>query len=255
MKKEVPEWRSKNKILVYLRGDYNSVRYRFYVLPKEYIAFQFAKLRGLSYTEFYAKRMDGEALKSSNRPIPVTNYIADGKRLVNYAIKHGLKPTDRVLDYGCGVARVGLYFLKYLQPGLYTGVDISAGRLEKGRRLLVENGFPEASFTLKPVATCEVKELHGEMFDVMWSYAVFGHMPTSEWRIALAHLRDLLSDDGYFFFTFSAADTFERRNFKDFWVPESEARKICDEAGWTMEIMGDWETTDTSQRMCILRKK
>ena len=49
----------KESVLQFFRGDYNSIRYRYFRLPKEYAAFYFLyRLRGKSWVDFYSQRLD-----------------------------------------------------------------------------------------------------------------------------------------------------------------------------------------------------
>ncbi len=51
-------------ITKFLRGDYNSVRYRFLILPRQWLHYFFAyRLFGKDWTEFYADRMNDEVAK------------------------------------------------------------------------------------------------------------------------------------------------------------------------------------------------
>lgn len=47
-----------------------------------------------------------------------------------------LLPTHRVVDYGCGTARLGYHLIQYLERGNYRGLDPSAAILEEGKRLI-----------------------------------------------------------------------------------------------------------------------
>jgi cyclopropane fatty-acyl-phospholipid synthase-like methyltransferase len=47
-----------------------------------------------------------------------------------------LPRTDRVLDYGCGTLRLGVHFIKYLNPNCYMGLDLIPEFIEVGKKLL-----------------------------------------------------------------------------------------------------------------------
>ena len=57
-------------IIKMLRGNYNSVRYRFLILPKQWLHYVFAhRLFGKDWTEFYTDRINREAeISRDKRP-------------------------------------------------------------------------------------------------------------------------------------------------------------------------------------------
>jgi SAM-dependent methyltransferase len=55
---------------------------------------------------------------------------AKGKYLFGVAVQAGLRPEHRLLDFGCGSLRIGVWAIPYLEPGNYFGVDSHLGSLE-----------------------------------------------------------------------------------------------------------------------------
>jgi hypothetical protein len=61
----------KHRVTQVLRGRYSSVRYRFYLLPREWLIYLFGfRLFGRKRLEFYAWRMDKSAEQGSHKPVP-----------------------------------------------------------------------------------------------------------------------------------------------------------------------------------------
>src|SRR5216684_3760408 len=46
-----------------------------------------------------------------------------GRLQISYLMEHGLQPHHYLLDVACGSLRAGRYFILYLQPGHYYGLD------------------------------------------------------------------------------------------------------------------------------------
>lgn len=46
-----------------------------------------------------------------------------GRTYFDFLVAQGLAPTDRVLDFGCGAGRLGIWLIDYLEVGGYVGVD------------------------------------------------------------------------------------------------------------------------------------
>ena len=53
-----------------------------------------------------------------------------GKYQFEYLLSRGLKRTDKVLDFGCGSGRLGIWLIKYLDEGNYYGIDIKKDRIK-----------------------------------------------------------------------------------------------------------------------------
>ena len=54
------------------------------------------------------------------------HYRAIGEQFFNIFVRYGrIKPTDRVLDVGCGSGRTAVPLTRYLTTGSYEGFDIS----------------------------------------------------------------------------------------------------------------------------------
>ena len=149
----------------------------------------------------------------------------------------GMQPHHRLLDYGCGVMRTGLTAIPYLASGQYTGVDISAVRLDKGRNLLAESGIESDTYEAFTVTDCDLKELQGRQFDYVWAQSVLTHMPVSEIRVMLRAMRPLIAPGGQFLFTFSTDESYKRRHVKDFWYPEDFMEQECKAAGYDYELL------------------
>ena len=229
-----------SRFINWLRGDYNSIRFRFYRLPLQTLNYWWARIRGKSYTEWYANRMDGEAAQTKNRPLS-QRYLETASIQLDYLKARGLQPHHQFLEYGAGVLRAGILFIDYLQPEKYTGADISRLRLEKGIVLATERGLARDRYRIEVLSSAEAKELGDTKFDYVLSHDVFCHMPLSECKACLVALRKNLAADGKLFITFSRADNYRTWKLKDFWFTEAQFREMCESAGWKYEAQKDWE--------------
>jgi SAM-dependent methyltransferase len=53
------------------------------------------------------------------------NFEAGGREFIDHLIRFGgLRPSDRVLDVGCGIGRVAVPLVPYLESGSYEGFDV-----------------------------------------------------------------------------------------------------------------------------------
>ena len=232
-------------IIKFLRGDYNSVRYRFLILPRQWLHYVFAyRLFGKDWTMFYTDRMNREAEISKDKR-PSDLYLEQSTSHLEKLTTAGLRPHHRLLDYGCGVMRTGLAAIPYLDAGKYTGVDISGVRLKKGRALLAESGIEASSYEAFPVTDCTLRELDGYQFDYVWAQSVLTHMPASEIDVMLRSMQPMLAPGGQFLFTFSTDKAYKRRHVKDFWYPEDYMAELCRAAGYVYELIESGNTGQT----------
>lgn len=103
----------------------------------------------------------------------------------------GLRPKRgmRVLEIGYGFGGAGLYLIKKHVD--YTGIDyVSSNKdLQKDRFLEIDrSGIPEDI-------------MNGEKFDLIYSYNVFQHLTQAQRFEYIRQARELLKDDGVFFFS------------------------------------------------------
>ena len=56
--------------------------------------------------------------------------VNDGQDMLKLLKRHGLKPSHRLLDFGCGSLRVGRWLIKYLNRGRYFGIDPNTWLIE-----------------------------------------------------------------------------------------------------------------------------
>lgn len=70
----------------------------------------------------------------------VKNYDIIGALQFRVMVDQGLRDHHRLLDFGCGSLRGGRFFIPYLLPSCYAGVEPHAGLVEAG--LQQELGYP-----------------------------------------------------------------------------------------------------------------
>ncbi len=240
-------------ILIWLRGESRSIRHRFGTLPMEWLQYGLYRLTGRSWIDFYKNRLDGFATDSIDSRPPSQRYLDLAEGHLNYLKQHGLHPESRMLDYGCGILRLGLLAIPYLSSGTYVGLDISAGRLERGRQLLRKAGIKDDQYELHEVNDCSLKEIAEHQFDFVWAKSVFTHMPTADIEFMLRSLKPRLAAGGQFYFTFSQSDTPLRKTIKDFYFPVDMMRETCEMQGYEFSVQNDWDAKAQGDVMVRLR--
>lgn len=143
------------------------------------------------------------------------DYKETGESFTHYFIEQcGIKPTDRVLDLGCGFGRMAIPLTKYLtKAGYYIGLDVSKEAIEWGTAHITSL-FPNFSFGLIDVWNknynpggkikgSEYKIPFGtDSFDFVFLTSVFTHMIADEMENYLSEISRVLKPKGTCLITF-----------------------------------------------------
>jgi cyclopropane fatty-acyl-phospholipid synthase-like methyltransferase len=234
-----------------LRGQSNSIRHKYWVIPKSWVVYGAYRLQGKDWIDYYARYVDRNAQLSRNNR-PSLDYLAQADRFFAFLQAQGLRPEHRFLDYGCGILRLGLCVIPYLEPSHYFGIEISRERIDKGKALLREAGIGEDRYTTHIVTDCKLREVAEQQFDFVWAQSVFTHMPLGDIREMLTALKPLLAPEGRFFFNFTERVEFERRNIKDFYYPRVAMQQVAAETGYRFAIAADWQSPSTAEVMACV---
>lgn len=105
-----------------------------------------------------------------------------------------LQPTDRVLELGCGVGRIGLELLPHCAE--WHGADISNNMLQVAREWLGDSGRVK----LHKLDRTELTGLEDDYFDKAYCVAVFIHMDKEDVYLYLRELARVLKPGGRMYF-------------------------------------------------------
>lgn len=136
------------------------------------------------------------------------NFKGGGEKFLQYFIElGGLKPSDRVLDAGCGVGRMAIPLTKYLNgEGMYEGFDISAKSIAWCRKNITRK-YPKFHFQLADIynkrynpkggqSSSRYKFPYGDKsFDFVFLTSVFTHMLPDDVDNYLSEISRVLKPD------------------------------------------------------------
>ena len=153
-----------------------------------------------------------------------------GKLQFDFLRSQGLQPAHTLLDIGCGTLRGGRHFIRYLDAGNYTGLDISAEAIESARGLVDREGLADKMPRLLVHAgALRFQEFSGEHFDYLLAQSVFTHLPPEYVRECLACVSNVMQEDSVFLFNFSNRESSRPLDRKDFVYPRTFFASIADE--------------------------
>jgi SAM-dependent methyltransferase len=184
-------------------------------------------------------RRDAEAAVGSRTH---DRWLALGRMQFDYLREHGLRPEHRMLDIGCGNLRGGWRFIDYLEPGHYYGIDISPDILIAAQRTLTERGLQDKLPHLTLTGDLTLDFLPGDHFDVVHAHSVFSHSPPEVIEECLAHVGRVLTEDGFFDFTFDRTEGAEHAVLReDFYYRTETLLALARKHGLHARFMDDWE--------------
>lgn len=191
-----------------------------------------------------------------------------GQLQLNFLKKHGLKPSHKLLDIGCGCLRGGIHYIKYLDKGNYYGLDVNRSLIEAGIQeihkeslsakqsvLLVDNQFRLDRF--------------GENFDFMVSISLFSHLPMNIIIRGLCEARKHLKPEGIYFATFFIAphsahldkivhvpgEIKSKYDSDPFHYSSEEITWMGNISGMDTRIIGDWNHPKKQKMVAFTVKK
>jgi 2-polyprenyl-3-methyl-5-hydroxy-6-metoxy-1,4-benzoquinol methylase len=133
-----------------------------------------------------------------------------------------------------------------LNPRHYVGVDISEQALDGAWQLAVEEGwsFREPQFV-------RAADLSGETkFDMIWSFSVTIHLPTSEVEKMFRWCEGRMHIGSQFLCSYVAEKKEVRTGLKQFRHPESFYARLADKIGLTFVRQTDWKG---EQRIALMK--
>jgi SAM-dependent methyltransferase len=156
---------------------------------------------GRGYSAYYAAFMDRRAAAD---PRSAVGGMWDemGELQLATLSQQGLQPRHTLLDIGCGSFRAGRKFIRYLEPGRYTGIDISPRIIEEGKKLLLAEGISLDVFACRVVNDLRFAEFAGQTFDFLLAQSVFTHTPAAVIEECFAHVGRVMHPGSVFCFTF-----------------------------------------------------
>jgi cyclopropane fatty-acyl-phospholipid synthase-like methyltransferase len=135
-----------------------------------------------------------------------------GKLQFDFLCQQGLKPTDKLLDVGCGCFRGGIHFINYLNDKHYYGIDINQSLIDAGYQELKRAGI-EYKTPNTQVTDCFDASTFGQSFTYILSISLFTHLNFNLILLCLKKIKTVLADDGRYYSTvFIAPETAYNNN-------------------------------------------
>ncbi|MFE3526492.1 methyltransferase [Streptomyces sp. NPDC059161] len=169
-------------------------------------------------------------------------WLALGQMQFEYLVEHGLRPEHRMLDIGCGNLRGGWRFIGHLNSGNYYGIDISPDILIAAKTTLTEHDLQDRLPHLTITDSLTLDFLPSGHFDVVHAHSVFSHSPLPVIEECLGHVGRVLTETGFFDFTFDRTEGTEHQVLReDFYYRTETLLALARKYGLHARFMEDWE--------------
>lgn len=202
--------------------------------------------------DFYRKVVDDNASRDPDAAIGSNSrqqWLEVGDLQFCYLQEHGLKPDQRFLDLGCGNLRLGWRAIQFLNPGMYSGIDISPVILDAARKTISEFNLEAKQPALHLVESADYSFLPDDHFDIVYAHGVFTQTPIGVVEAVLKSVHRVLKPGCFFEFTYNCT-TGEEHNYmnEDFFFKRDTMINAVRSAGFEPEEMKDWKYTQEKIR-------
>jgi SAM-dependent methyltransferase len=215
------------------------------------------RLRSRDHVSYYRAVMRSDTSRSPEAAVGSKTHerwLALGQMQFDYLLEHGLKPSHRMLEIGCGNLRAGRLFIDYLDPGNYYGIDISPDILIAAQDTLTTYGLQDKLPRLTPVRDLRFAFLPDAYFDIVHAHSVFSHSPLHVIEECFAHVGRVLAPGGFFDFTFNRTEGKEHHVLhEDFYYRTETLIDLAARYGLAAEFMEDWEKRPHGQSKIRIR--
>lgn len=128
---------------------------------------------------------------------PKKSFEAVGRHTFMTLLRQGMLPDSIVLDYGCGVMRLGYWIMRFLDTGHYFAIEPNSKHLSIGKEVIIGEDLIQA----KQPKFSESGDFDLSVFgDVRFNYivarSVFTHFTPAAIRKVLLHLPNVLAPGG-----------------------------------------------------------
>ena len=203
-------------------------------------------LKSLDHLAYYRSAMRSGAGRNPELAVGSGNreeWLRHGQLQFDYLRRHGLRPSDRMLEIGCGNLRAGRLFIDYLDPGNYYGLDISPEILLDGQRTLAEFGLQAKVPHLALVRDLTFGFLPPAHFSVVHAHSVFSHSRRHVIGECLSHVRRVMAPGAFFDFTYHRTDGAEHHLLGWAYYYRSDSLLgLARSHGLDARIMTDWKS-------------
>jgi SAM-dependent methyltransferase len=158
--------------------------------------------------------------------------ISGRKTFPSLVRKYCIAPDDTCVDYGCGTLRVGVHAIRYLNPGCYWGMDISARFLAQGLELIGSELARMKSPNLRVISPATIGEAAAAKPKFLFSVNVLLHVHPGELSEFMANILSIIRGKGLAVVTGEWSEVRTIQKARQSWIhSEADLREAVQTAG------------------------
>ena len=151
---------------------------------------------GASFKEFYADSVADAVAGKEQHPSLGPDLKPGGTsgalNTFNKLVSQGIRPSDTLVDYGCGTLRVGSLFIEHLEAGHYIGMDIDQRILAAGLSQLPAELVESKRPTLEVISPDSLARVAARQPRWVCSKGVLQHVPPQDLNEFFGNLSHLI---------------------------------------------------------------
>lgn len=124
-------------------------------------------------------------------------------------VENGLRPGHALLDIGCGPLQGGIAFIRYLNEGAYTGIDIDPVRIEAAQAQIKRHRLEAKKPRVVRSETFGEAELPEECWDFVWASQILYYFDDAAMAVLLRAVGRRLRPGGKFLGDIFTPDHYE----------------------------------------------
>lgn len=167
--------------------------------------------------------------------------------------RYGLTPDSTLFELGCGQLRGGRLMIDYLNPGNYSGNDISPDIIVEAKKVLREEGLEDKDVSLFVTNDLSFSEVSGKTFDFIHAQSVLSHMPPEDVEELFKNLSNIMHAGSVFLASFfvSKDDTiYPFVDYKNFAFPMNWIEEKCQTHG----LVATFDEPQMKQKLMCIKK-
>ena len=204
------------------------------------------KIKGIAKQNFFSSSIDESTMdigtdflyekhhRSYGRPWMLGKYIYD------YLIQRGIQPSDKILDFGCGSGRLGIWLIKFLNQNNYFGMDAH----HRSLKAFGEYEIPFHELADKNPTLFMNSKFNMSFFETNfdWIVEVFvsNHIDDSQLESMYSNIVEVLNKDGKYLVTPKPNFSFEKLESYGLKLQHEERQILSHFKGQQFEDYNDW---------------
>ncbi|MCF8092762.1 MAG: hypothetical protein K9K40_09925 [Desulfotignum sp.] len=181
-----------------------------------------------------------------------------GRLQFEFMKKSGLKPEDILCDVACGSFRAGRFFISYLNPGNYLGIEKQQILVQEGKKKEID---PIIWSEKKPeivISDCFEFDQFSKNPNFAIANSLFTHLSSQDIKLCLAKLFLKAAPGCKFFATYFKSDVkvfhiHKSHSSRRFQYTKSQMINFGEITGWEVEYIGDWKHPVNQVMVCYIK--